>query len=364
MTKRKGMRADGLYQKNVFIGIDPVTGKRKYKTLYDSSKSELNKRASLLVSSVELGTYADDKNFTFEKWAERWLKIAKADVSQNTKRNYQFALTKTVHLDLMRLRDIRRSDVQEALSAQAGKYETQRLMLLTMNQIFEAAIDDGKMYQNPCRGIKLIKPIKQEKRALTGNEKRAIRECPLEPMEEAFVKTLYFTGLRRGEALALTRQDIDFVKREIRITKSVEFIDNNTPHIKQPKSASSVRSVPLPDALYSVLKAYCSHLSTIYLFCTADGKLISQGAYRRFWDRIRNKINVYLGGTNALSLVDGFSAHTFRHNYATMLYYNGIKPKEAQRLLGHSSIKITLELYTHLSDLERDDAAILKGLAL
>lgn len=58
------------------------------------------------------------------------------------------------------------------------------------------------------------------------------------------------------------------------------------------------------------------------------------------------------------------TAHTFRHNYATMLYYNGIKPKEAQRLLGHSSIKITLELYTHLSDLERDDAAILKGLAL
>ena len=91
---------------------------------------------------------------------------------------------------------------------------------------------------------------------------------------------------------------------------------------------------------------------------------MSQGAYRRFWDRIRNKINAYLGGTSAISLVDGLSAHTFRHNYATMLYYNGIKPKEAQRLLGHSSIKITLELYTHLSDLERDDASILKGLAL
>ena len=190
MAQRKGMRADGLYQKNVFIGIDPVTGKRKYKTLYDRSKSELNKRASLLVSSVELGTYADDKNFTFEKWAERWLKIAKADVSQNTKRNYQFALTKTAHLDSMRLRDIRRSDVQETLSEQSGKYETQRLMLLTMNQIFEAAIDDGKMYQNPCRGIKLIKPIKQEKRALTENEKRAIRDCPLEPMEEAFCKNI------------------------------------------------------------------------------------------------------------------------------------------------------------------------------
>lgn len=95
MTKRKCMRADGL-----------------------------NKRASLLASSVELGAYADDKNFTFEKWAERWFKIAQADVSQNTKRNYPFALTKTVHLDPMHLRDIRRSDMQEALSAQSGKYET------------------------------------------------------------------------------------------------------------------------------------------------------------------------------------------------------------------------------------------------
>lgn len=139
-------------------------------------------------------------------------------------------------------------------------------MLLAINQIFEAAIDDGKMYQNPCRGIKLLKLIKQEKRILTEDEKRAIRECPLEPMEEAFIKTLYFTGLRRGEALALARQDIDFVKREIRITKFVEFIDNNTLHIKHPKSASSVRSVPLPDALYSVLKSYCSLIYQPFTF--------------------------------------------------------------------------------------------------
>lgn len=87
--------------------------------------------------------------------------------------------------------------------------------------------------------------------------------------------------------------------------------------------------------------------------------MISQTTYKTLWHNIYQKINIQLGGTKD-SYYSGKMQHqgihatdltpyVFRHNYATMLYYAGVDLKEAQRLLGHSSIKITLEVYTHLA---------------
>jgi integrase len=85
-----------------------------------------------------------------------------------------------------------------------------------------------------------------------------------------------------------------------------------------------------------------------------------KSTYDDFWRRIAEKINVAAGGTptiqarkgkkqiKGLQVIHGLTAHVFRHNYATMLYYAGVPVKDAQILMGHSNIKITLDIYTHL----------------
>lgn len=92
----------------------------------------------------------------------------------------------------------------------------------------ETAIDDGLIYKNVSRGIQLPKASRKEKRALTEEEKKALFKAKLTPKEKAFVYVLYYAGLRRGEALALTRTDINLKSGTIAVNKSLEFVGNSS----------------------------------------------------------------------------------------------------------------------------------------
>jgi integrase len=116
----------------------------------------------------------------------------------------------------------------------------------------------------------------------------------------------------------------------------------------------------MPAILKDILCSYINDINTIYLFTNENGHLMSESQYRKLWQGIHNKINLQMGGTvskrtrkgtlKGIDAIIGLTPHTFRHNYATMLYYAGIDVKEAQKLLGHANIKVTLEIYTHLDE--------------
>lgn len=120
----------------------------------------------------------------------------------------------------------------------------------------------------------------------------------------------------------------------------------------------------MPNPLANLLRDYIGKIDSLYLFTGQNGTIMSDATYKRFWNGIYNKINNALGGTNKVMehnkvinpgiRATNLTPHTFRYNYATTLYYCGIDVKEAQRLLGHSSIKVTLEIYTHLMDDKKD----------
>lgn len=162
--------------------------------------------------------------------------------------------------------------------------------------------------------------------------------------------------------MALSRKDIDFANQYIIVNKSLSWAGGS--HIKEPKTVKSNRRVNIPNSLSKTLKQYISTIDTIYLFTGQNGGLMSDATFKRFWNDIFNKINCELGGTPKVmyqnKVVDhGIQAttltpHIFRHNYATILFYGDVDIKEAQRLLGHSSIKVTLEIYTHLMEDKTD----------
>ncbi len=144
---------------------------------------------------------------------------------------------------------------------------------------------------------------------------------------------LLLTGMRLGEAQAIQGKDIDRIAKMILVRKSV-YYENNRPKIKEPKTEAGVRSVPLPDRLADLLPAISPEA---YLFGDENGELLH-------FTRLRRSINKYRE-TYGISA----TPHQLRHAYATIMHDAGLDAKDAQYILGHSSITVTEDIYTHIS---------------
>ena len=126
-----------------------------------------------------------------------------------------------------------------------------------------------------------------------------------------------------------------------------------------PKTSAGNREVPVTDELYGYLKQYLPTVKSLYVFPTAQNTLMTQSSYSRMWDKIINAINLSAGGRNGKlrvnKLSNNITPHMIRHTYATLLYEAGVDIKVAQYLMGHSSIKITMDIYTDLSNKKKID---------
>jgi len=345
-------RVDGRYQSNICIEIDKDTGKRKFETVYAYTIPDLENKKADIKDKVNKGIYANDKKLTIEAWGNKWFESEKAICGIRTKEMYELILYSYIipNLGKIRLRELKQSDIQLMINKNAEHFRTCEQIRMSTRQMLDSAIEDGLIYKNVGLKIKLPPKYKEEKRALTAVEKKAISKTEFTDKEKTFIYLILYCGLRRGEVLALSRGDIDKKNKEINIRNAVTFDHGNAVQKSYPKSFAGIRSIPIPDALGEVLEPYLKQLEGMCLFEMErkSGQLMSKSSYDKFWNKIINKINITAGGTEDIKAIQGLSAHVFRHNYATMLYYNDIDIKDAQRLLGHSSIKLTLDIYTHL----------------
>jgi len=271
-----------------------------------------------------------------------------------TKRMYQTTLNLYIlpALGDYKVKDIRKTNLQLLINRMAEKGLTRSIEItkVTLNQIFEMAIDEDIIFKNPTRGLVFPKHVKPKTRSLTEEETKIILTCPLELKERAFISTLYYTGIRRGEIIALSKNDINLEKKELYIKNAVSF-EHNQAVLKTPKSIAAIRKIPIPDDLLAILKDYCEQTNSFFLFPSNTGEIMTETVLKRFWKRIIGKINVYAGGNNKVfALSKDISMHIFRHNYTTILRRSGVDAKTAQVLLGHESIKMMLEVYDHISD--------------
>jgi len=359
-------RSDGRYQSNIFIGIDPETGKREFKTVYARSIPDLENKRAEIKDLVNKGIYADDKGMTVAKWADKWFKIDKATCGIRTKEMYESMVYRYIIPDIgdVGLMDLRRSDVQLLINKHYKYYRTCEIIRMTIRQMLDGAMEDGLIYRNVANNIKLPPRPKSESRPLSETEKRAIPKSKFTDRGKVFVYILLYTGLRRGEILALSRNDINIRRNELNVRNAVTFDGNNPVFKDYPKSNAGIRVIPIPKDLQDVLYPYLNALQSIYLFeMIRKSGLMTKSSYRKFWDGIRDKINLAAGGTKDINVVHGLTAHVFRHNYCTMLYYSDVDVKDAQRLMGHSNIKITLDLYTHLDKLKSDSSQKLMNIS-
>lgn len=347
--------SQGYYEKRINLGRDPITGAYIRKAIRARSVRELERKVFDFKQELKVRAPAADSDMIFETYSKRWM-LSKANLSINTKNMYRLILDKHVlpEIGAYYFSEITFDMVQMIIHKNFVHYNTCTKILLTLRQIFEAATVDG-LVSNPIQFKRIVMPKKVkkvDKRALTEEEKKAVALVELPPKEKAFLYILYYTGLRREEALGLLPESFDFEKRTVTVSRTVVF-DKNQSVVNEgsAKNTYSLRSVPLPAPCIEVLKEYVSGCSGYLFRSERSDTPFSKTAYRLFFTRIRNKLAEIAPSASELT------AHMFRHNYATQLYYSNITLKMAARLLGHSDTTMITRVYAHLDEQKEQVAA-------
>ncbi len=371
IKRKDGTMAKAKYKKNsrgeyhtrIWDGTYNADGsKHRVNLKSKKSSADLERKVNALKSQVENGQYVQDSDILFLDYARQWLRVKKGVREKNTQAMYRNVIE--THLSFLadvRLADIRNSHFQLAINRALDKPRTCQQIYITFKQILKMAVTDNclgaGMFDMICSDINLPKYTRTEKRALTPLEKDAVFAADFTDRERAFVYLIYYCGLRRGEALALSVFDFSFEagKSTVSITKSLIFV-NNAPEIKEmPKTDNGFRKIPLPEQAAKFLKGYIAKLDGTQLFTSRNSPLITHSSYVKMWASIVRKMNRAAGGTESFPAINGLTAHIFRHNYCSNLCYKvpEISIKKIARLMGDSE-KMVMDVYNHIID-EKED---------
>lgn len=340
-------RADGRYATQIFIGYRP-DGKRKVKTLYAKTIKELERKEVEYRNSLYSGTILSKDKLTFGKWSEEWLRVYKKDVSQGTLLRYEGIINKHLsNLSEILLIKIKTQDLQQILIGMLddGYTSSIKLTKTILTQVFKQAVINDYIVKNPTTGLKLPKYTTKDRRALTQEEKEIIDLVDDFTLnQKAFIQCGLYAGLRRGEILALRKDDIDLENNIIHIKRTLIYNENKASIKEGTKTKAGIRKIPMYTVLKETLAVLMRESKSEYLFLMRDGNLYSKTAINRMWQQILKKINKDREEDNQINI----TSHYLRHTYATDLYYANVDLKTAQYLLGHEDIKTTLSIYTSL----------------
>lgn len=203
---------------------------------------------------------------------------------------------------------------------------------------------------NPALSVKLPKNLPKGKRCAPTEKEIQTIIAHKDDEFGFFAFFLLCTGLRKGEALALEKHDIDLQKKQITVTKALTMSNyTSRPKVKEPKTESGTRTVPIIDILIDPLQKQMKGKSR-YLFPARPyhghpgGGLMTETNYDTAW---RN----YCEGAGLIA--DGkpsVTAHQLRHATASLLFECGVDVYTAQRILGHANVSTTMEIYTELRE--------------
>lgn len=340
-----------------------------YRDVYGATQGEANEKADELKQAYKRGMNIEAaKRDTWEMWADRWLEGKKA-CSKRQYQNYEGGKKHFESLNDKKIKTIRASDIKKIINELAeknpltGRPTAKRTLTFAKNvaiQIFNEAIDDRVIDFNPALSVKIPADMPQEKRrALTDEEQLWIINTVHRAQRAAMI--MMYSGLRRGELIPLTWNDIDLENKTITVNKSIEMINGKPSEKSGAKSYAGCRTINIPQRLVDFLKT--QERDNILVCHTVDGKMFTATAWTALWKSYMKTLNNKYGSVKksvskfshgTKRTIPPITAHWLRHTFATLLYLSGVDVLTAKDQLGHADVKTTLQIYTHLDKIYKD----------
>lgn len=373
MPRRK-KREDGRVVQRLTVGRD-AAGKPMYKWIYADTDAQLNKAVREYQNRLDAGMNPQNAEDSFYTLRTRWLEQRRLDdIGESWYRNLKQYSGHLASLDDIPAAEVKRSDIQAILNRLAQWHDGKPpLAHRTLSRIHKAAVDIFEsgipevLAYNPATRCKVPQGAgREERQPISKEQQNWVRSFPHRARRAAMLMML--SGLRRGEATALTWGDIDLVEGTITVDKAIDF---TTGKLKAPKSVAGVRVVVIPQELKTFLQAekQAEEPLCMYVVHQTNGKRMTNSGWHKMWESYMAALNAEYGhgGANRFSprkkqedgtaqgplpmVIETFTPHQLRHTYATILYLAGVDVLTARDQLGHSDIKTTLEIYTHLDKL-------------
>ena len=357
IVKRKGCKTY-----SIVISQKDATGKWRQKWLSTGTRNKKEAQASLteILHQINTGTYVSPSKLTVGDYLTQWLRdYTELNCSPKTIESYRQLINshlipelgniKLVELEARHLQVIYAKKKDSGLSARTVRY-----LYSLMAQSLGHAVKQGLLYRNVAL---YTEPPRIEHKAINTLEPQHLTSF-LESAKDtpyfALFYLLFHTGMRRGEALALKWKHIDMglaslgIQAYLSVTQSLGKVNGNI-LVKEPKTGAGKRRVALPPSLTLVLKQHRQTEEALrtalgvklteedYVFCHSDGSPYDPSTVSHAFRKV-----VRRAGLPPMPL------HGLRHSHATMLLEVGIHPRVVMERLGHSSIRVTLDTYSHV----------------
>lgn len=345
---------------------DPVTGERNRQTIGTyKAKKAAEKAEREAIAQHESGVFVDPSTLTVGELLDSWLRTKRGDITDQTWKDYE--ITIRLHLKpafgTIPVQRLTTSRIQLQYGAWLDEGKSNRLIRgchMRLHQALEFGVKQGIVVLNPAQHASVPKILSKKFDVWNQNQASAFlaasREDPLHPLWHLLV----LEGLRRGEALGLRWKDVNWSRGTIHISQTVTADKNDKGKaIIQPRTKTSTgsRSVRLSDQSLEALRphqvAQAEHRAKTetwedndLVICTSVGTPINPNNVTRSYNRIVER-----------GSLPRIRVHDLRHTSATLLLLQGVAAKVVSERLGHATVGITLDLYSHVLPDMQEDAA-------
>jgi integrase len=372
MSRRRGnitARSPGSFRLRYDIGRDPATGKRRMATTtVRGTRKDAERELTRLLRTIDTGEHVDPSRMTVREWLGHWLETVRPEVLPKTHERYSeiissyllptlgnAVLVKLTPSQIQKAHNVwastRRDGKPGGLSAQ-----TRRHIHRILKSSLDRAVSQQALARNPAAALRPPKVERPKMTALTAEQSVRFLETIAGHRLYWPVLLALSTGMRRGEILALRWRNVDLDRGIVRVVESLEQTRAGI-RFKPPKSGRT-RSITIPafavEKLRRLKHEQAEELLRVGVRQTGDTLVICREDGEPKWP---DNLTSDFAHLVARMPVPRIRFHDLRHSHATQLLVEGVHPKIAQERLGHASITMTLDIYSHVTEGLQSDAA-------